>query len=190
MSKSLVKVAASLGIIAGLSVAVLPLSSYAVTTSQNVTVSLTIQGSLGGNDGMECTTASETGAAGALLTGVCNGIWDSNNNITVKIRDQDSNLNLVSGINTIAPIASAVASINSSNPGWGWNFTVTDAGSGSFAAANSNYNPITASDVTAASSTGAVSGAEGSFFFSAWTPATQAPGTYTDVVVVSTTVAD
>jgi hypothetical protein len=190
MSKSLVKVAASLGIIAGLSVAVLPLSSYAAVSSQNVTVSLTIEGSLGTNDGMDCTAAEETGSSGTTITGVCEGKWDSNNSITVKIKDTAGSLNLEAGPNSIAPIASAAAAVSSTNPGWGWNFQVTNNGGGGFVAANSNYNPITSSDVTAGSSTGAVTGAEGKFNFAAWAPSTQAPGVYENIVTISTTVTD
>lgn len=183
---TITKIAAVLGIIAGLGVSAMPLTSYAAP--QDVEVKVTINSTIGGT-GVNCTEASTSGAAGVQLSEVCTYSASSNNGLTIAIKDKDAVLNLVSGVNTIAPIASAeTATGNLTKNGWGYKFgNIT--GVAGVAGTNSNaekFTPITASNVTVftTSTAGAVAG---DFTFAAKTPESQATGTYTDVVTITTT---
>jgi hypothetical protein len=181
------KVAAVLGIVTGLAVSALPLASYAAT--EDVTVSVTVQSTLGSGDAVCGATSGSTatGAAGTNLTATCAFSSSSNNGLKVQIKDADSNLNLVSGSNSIAPITTTGGTTLSASNGYGWGYLQNFSGSNWTSQNNTEeYSKITSSDVLLGQSNeaGPVSG---TITFGARTAETQAPGTYTDTVTVTTT---
>jgi len=187
--RKITKVAAALGIVAGLGVAALPLASYAATVTENVNVSVTINPTLG-TGAMACTDATTSGAAGVTLSATCSYTASSNGGLSVAIRSQGAELNLVgtgNSANTIAPIASqqptvAALAVN----GWGYRVSgFTGTGSPTIAGNADRYTPITATNVTVINASAGT--AAGDFVFSARTPETQAPDTYTNVVTITTT---
>jgi hypothetical protein len=180
------KVAAALGIVAGLAVSALPLASYAA--SEDVTVSVTIQSTLGGDE-MECTTANAGSvAAGSFAEATCEFSASSNNGLSIAIKDKDAVLNLVNGANTIAPIAATeTLTGNLTQNGWGYKFNVTtDTTTPGTNSNGGKYTAITASNVTVYN-TNTAGTVEGDFKFGVKTPASQATGTYTDIVTITTT---
>lgn len=196
MTKAITKVIAGLGIVAGLGVAALPLSSYAASEeSSNVTVNVTINDTIG-TVSPDCANSSGEGAAGTSINSSCGISGSSNAGISILIKDADSTLNLVSGSNTIAPIGGVltdanfaftnIANINAGNGGWGYAVASSDAGI-TVTSGYTDYNPITATDVKVAGTTAASTVSNTSINFRAVTPASQAPGTYTDTVVVTVT---
>lgn len=181
------KVAAALGIVAGLAVSALPLTSYAA--AEDVLVTITINSTLGTEEAA-CDTASTSGAAGVQLDASCAYSSSSNSGLAITIKDKDAVLNLVhtNGTDTIVPIAAqeAATGVLTQN-GWGWKFV--NLGGTATAAIQGNrdrFSPITASDVAVVNATTAGT-VTGDFMFSVRTPATQAPGAYSDTVVVTTT---
>jgi len=201
MTKSITKVIAALGVVAGLGVAVLPLSSYA--DSKDVTVQITIEATTGTvNPG--CTTASDSGGAGEIIEADCSMTGSSNTGVKISIADKDSNLNLVGNQSPTPeniPALSATANLSDaqfdpanlgtsvpSGGAWGFKFVVGASTNLTTQGNYGNWNGITASDVVVAQSPNATVGVDmagSKFSFRAVTPPSQAPGIYTDVVVVT-----
>jgi hypothetical protein len=194
MSKTITKVIAGLGIVAGLGVAALPLTSYAA--SENVAVSFKVNPTLSGNEAI-CTTASGNAAgiaAGATDTATCTAVYSANAGASISIVDQDSNNSLVgtaSSSNTIAAISTPAASLTGEQ--WGFKFEATQAGAGSGGLtavggfANYNAVPVSGSAATVGSSTAPTTLAEGTFTFGVSTATTTVADTYTDTVVIAIT---
>ncbi len=197
MTKKITKVIAALGVVAGLGVAALPLSSYAA----DVTVSFTIQETVGTVDPNCSSGVTDTEPAGADLHGECNLEGSSNTGIQISIKDADSNLNLVSGTNNITPIGAVISdanfttanlsTINSGAGGWGFRFSA-----GANAVSNNlshttgydSFNAITAADQVIAKSSNITSPTHtvgASISFRAVVPPSQPAGTYTDIVTVT-----
>jgi len=198
MAKKFIKVAAALGVVAGLGIAALPLSSYADTaTASDILVSLEILETVGTveptcDDDISPVTGS--GGAGESINGSCGIGGSSNVGIIISIKDKDSVTNLTH-TNTVDFIPALGASANIVDGsfnfaggvfGWGYRF-VSGNGSLLVASGKGNFNGITASDSTVASSAVGVtlSPSTTGFRFRAVTPADQAPGVYSDTAVVT-----
>lgn len=194
MSKTITKVIAGLGIVAGLGVAALPLSSYAL--DQNVTVSFKVNPTLGGNETVCTTTVPNPGnlAAGTTATVACEIGYSANGGASVSIVDADGTNNLAgTGSNSI-PALSATAnqsSLVAGTAGWGYKFVVDDAGgTGGLAAipTAANYNGVpTGTALTVASNTSPVTDAIGTFTFGVQTAVDTPADTYSDIVTISIT---
>ena len=192
MTKTISKAVVALGVVAGLGVAILPLSTYAANP-EDVTVQFQVSPTISG--GASICSAADGGAltAGTTKTVTCDIGYSANSASSVSIKDKDSNLNLVSGANNIAPIATPVADIatTAGTAGWGYKFAVTAAGAGSngltAVAAAANYAGITASAVAVGNATAAVTNAAGTFTFGVSTAESTPSGTYSDIVTVAIT---
>jgi len=188
------KIAAVLGVVAGLGVAALPISTFAA--SENITVSITVDSSLGG-DTTICTDAGEAGGPGAPIEAACELEGSSNNGLTISIEDYDADLNLritpevnISTDPYIAPISAAEVAAGFSQYGWGYRYIdTTGVGAGKATVTNNAtyFRPITAkgSPFTAATYTSGTF--SGEFGFAANIQSTQELGTYEDVVIVTLT---
>lgn len=148
MTKRITKIIAALGVTTGLGVAALPLSSYAATSTDDVTVEVRIEPTTG-TVSPECTTAEATVGAGEDAEDTCAIGGSSNTGITISISDSATGKNGTSLALTgysdafegntaltpaaaINPIASAldnsafnvgsIASINGGAGGWGYRF--------------------------------------------------------------------
>jgi hypothetical protein len=186
---SISKIAAALGIVAGIGVAALPIATFAATDNANI--SYTVNSTIGGSD-VDCEDVTMTSNAGTQATASCSISVSSNDAVSVAIDDADGVLNLVKGGDAIAPIAvTETGTGDLTQNGWGYRFTTDNNGGGGFAVVTGydKYHAITASGapVTVASSTSAVTNAAGHFDFAAKTALGQAPGTYTDDVVITIT---
>jgi hypothetical protein len=183
------RIAAVLGIVGGIGVSALPIATFAATDTS--TVSYTVNSTIGGSD-VDCEDATMTSNAGTQATASCSLSVSSNDAVSVAINDADAVLNLVKSSDAITPIASTeLAAGDLTQNGWGYKFAADSNGGADFAVAAGfdKYHAITASGspVTVASSTGAVTNAAGHFDFAAKTALGQAPGTYTDDVVITIT---
>ena len=213
MTKKITKVIAALGVVAGLGVAALPLSSYADSTDVEVQVLI---GETVVIDEPDCTSPSSV-AAGVVADSECEIDISSNTGVTISIKDKDATLVLTGysdgfeGTNPLAPAASipainsqlangsfnfaGIGSINGGSGGWGYMFetgstvglTVNTANVGGTTTA-SLWNAITATDKVVASSNVATTTNGAKFSFRAVTPTTQASGYYSDVVVITAAV--
>ena len=185
MSKTITKVIAGIGIVAGLGLAALPLSSYAA----DVAVSFTIKPTLAAAPTI-CASASATAVnANTVATVDCTVKYSANGGASVSIKDKDSTLTLTSGANTISAITTNPASLTAGTEGWGYKFAATTpgAGTGGLTAVASTYSGITASAVTVGSNTAPVTDALGTFTFAAATALTTPAGTYSDTVTIEVT---
>ena len=186
MSKTITKVIAGIGIVAGLGIATLPLSSYAT----DVTVSFEVKPTLAA-DPTICTTGATADAmnANTVATVDCAVEYSANGGASVSIKDKDATLTLVSGANSIPVVSGNPANLTAGTPAWGYKFTATTpgAGTGGLTATSANYSAITASDVTVGTNDNPVTDAVGTFTFGAATAIDTPAGTYTDVVTISVT---
>jgi len=218
MTKTITKVIAALGVVAGLGVAALPLSSYADDIQVNVEIRTTT-GSISPDCGTPYATTAAV-AAGVLAESNCAITGSSNTGITIGISTSSAALTPSTALtgyttnfetaptngSTIPAITSQLTSanftianigaINSGAGGWGYQFqvgtttggmTINDAlliTSGS-STTITDWNPITASNVTVASSSSATTMTGAAFNFRAATPVTQAAGFYSNVVTVT-----
>lgn len=185
MSKTITKIIAGVGIVAGLGVAALPLSSYA----KDVEVSFQIKPTLAAAPTI-CDAATAAAVNANTVANVdCTVEYSSNGGASVSIKDKDSTLDLVSGSNVIPAITTTPASLTAGTPGWGYKFAATTpgAGSGGLSANSTNYAGVTASTVTVGSNTLPVTNAKGTFTFSAASSLTTPAGTYTDTVTIEVT---
>jgi len=202
------KIAAVLGVVAGLGVAALPVSTFAADNSKDVTVSITISPTTGGDDSI-CegnTGVSGSGGSGNQIGADCSIDISSNTPAKIMIRDTGGDLNLIgsddpgftdgvadtaTGTGTyIAPIASQEPAIGAmTQMGWGFRYLISSAGAASGGLTiQGNFNrfsPITSSDQTVASSSAALNNATGDFTFAANTSATQNPDTYVNTVTIT-----
>lgn len=220
MTKTITKVIAALGVVAGLGVAALPLGTYADDIEVQVRINTTT-GSISPDCGTPpnyATTA--TVAAGVLAESNCAITGSSNTGITIGISTSaaaqtpalaltgyttafetaPTNGSTIPAINTQLTSANFtianIAAINSGAGGWGYQFvagtstgslTINDSlliTSGS-STTTTDWNPITASNVNVASSTGPTTMTGAAFNFRAATPTTQAAGYYSNVVTVT-----
>ena len=200
MTKNITKIIAGLGIVAGLGIAALPLSTYA--GSDDIVVRVTIDETVGTVEPDCSTSAAPAGAAGVPLDSTCGIDGVSNTGIRILLKDFDSNLNLVgqsgpaaTGPATIAPIGATanLADINATTAasgGWGYQFVVNGAVGLTKNPAHTGWNGITASDVMLASSTAPVDLDTNTpaLNFRTFTPASQTPGVYEDTVTVTVSV--
>lgn len=196
MSKNLTKVLAGFGVAAGLGVALLPLSTYALTS--DVDVSFKINPTLGGNESI-CTAADGTSdaiAAGLVASVDCVIGYSANGGASVSIVDKDGTNTLVgtNASNTIAAFSTSAnqASLTAGTEGWGYKFAATTAGAASGGltaitnAANYNGVPI-GTALTVGSNTAPVTNAQGTFTFGVQTAITTAADTYSDTVTIAIT---
>jgi hypothetical protein len=191
MAKKITKVIAALGVVAGLGIAALPLSSYAEDVDVIVEILPTI-----GTVEPGCDEVDTDGGAGEEIDGECGIAGSSNTGIKISIKDKDTVLNLVhtNGTDTIAPIAATtpLANFTFTNGifGWGYNFASSATGLTVVSGFDTNYRAITASDVMVASSIVPVTmtSSNTKFNFRAVTPATQVPGIYKDIVTITVAV--
>ena len=202
------KIAAVLGVVAGLGVAALPVSTFAADNTKDVTVSITISPTTGGDDSI-CegdTGVAGSGGSGNQVGADCSIDISSNTPAQIMIRDTGGDLNLIGmtdlgytdGIadtcddtdKCIAPIAAQEAATGPlTQLGWGFRYLISDPGAVSGGMAiQGNFNrfsPITSLDQLVAKSTAPVSNATGDFTFAANTPATQNPDTYINTVTIT-----
>ena len=197
MSKTITKAIAGIGILAGLSMAVLPLSSYAL--AQDVNVSFKVNPTLSGTETI-CSAVSNVGtggiAAGTIAEVDCDISYSANGAASVSIVDQDDNNSLVGTnvSNTIAAFSTtaALSDLVPGTEGWGYKFAAGEAGAatgGLTAIANAaNYNGVpTGAALTVGSNTAPVTGAAGTFTFGLQTAVTTPADTYSDVVTIAIT---
>jgi len=155
MTKTITKIVAALGIVAGLGVAALPLGSYAAAENVQVQVRInTTIGSVAPDCGISpnfATTA--TVAAGVLAESNCYISGSSNTGITINVKDTDGTVLGLTGYSdgfegstingsVIPPINAQltsanfsianIAAINSGAGGWGYQF-VTGSSTGNLA---------------------------------------------------------
>ena len=207
MTKRITKVIAALGVVAGLGVAALPLSSYAAET--DVLVSVEIKTTTGSIE-PDCETSGVdiAGGAGSIIQGECDIDGSSNTGILIAIRDTDEDssgqLGLTGDQSTpvIIPAIGATLGLTdsqfavsglglnglSSNGGWGYKFSVGTSTNLNIVSGYNNWNGITLSNVTVAQSPNATVGVSmnnAGFSFRAVTPPTQAPGIYTNWVTIT-----
>lgn len=193
MSKTITKVIAGLGIAAGLGVAVLPLSSYAL--NQDVTVNFKVNPTLSGNETICSAADGGALAAGTVATVDCAINYSANGGASVSIKDKDANNSLVGKnvANTIAAFAADadLADLTPGTEGWGYKFTATTPGAAAGGltaiAAAANYNGVPAAALTVGSNTAPVTDAAGTFTFGVQTEITTEADTYSDVVTISIT---
>ena len=192
MLRAMKIVLAGLTLVIGFSVVALPSSDSYAANPQNVDVNLTISAALGAYT--ICSSAVNSGiAANTVGTVTCTVSASSNSGVAITIRDWGGSLDLESGSNAIPTIAATanLASLTAGVPGWGYRFAVTaDGASGSGLAVQGNYgnyNGVTATDVTVATSSVPVANAMGTFTFAASTSMATPAGTYTNVVVIGIT---
>lgn len=197
MSKNITKIFAGIGIVAGLGMAILPISSYAAT--QDVDVSFKINPTLGGDETI-CSTASNVAdggiSAGLTAEVTCVLSYSANGGATVSIVDADSN-NALTGTNvanTIAAFSTTanLPSLTAGSEGWGYKFAATTAGAttgGLTAIANAaNYNGVpTGTALVVGSNTSPVTSAVGTFTFGVQTAVTTEADTYSDTVTIAIT---
>lgn len=197
MSKTITKVIAGIGIAAGLSMAVLPLSTFALT--QDVDVRFKINPTLSGAEAI-CADASNVGgggiAAGTIDEVDCAISYSANGAATVSIVDKDGNNSLVgtNASNTIAAFSTTanLSNLTAGTEGWGYKFTASEAGAdagGLTAIANAaKYNGVpTGAALTVGSNTAPVADASGVFTFGVQTAITTPADTYSDVVTIAIT---
>jgi len=163
MTKRITKVIAALGVVAGLGIAALPLSSYAA--ERDVIVRFTIQGTIGSIDpncgdgiGGNAPPFSATGPSGAHIDGTCTINGASNQAIEIYLNDKDANTSLVHttiGTNTIPAIGATanyddtyfihdnIASMNAGAGGYGFRFVAGSATGGLAAIDTSSPGPGT-----------------------------------------------
>ncbi len=204
MAKRITKIIAALGVVAGLGIAALPISSYAAEeSSQDVTVRFTINETTGTvAPSCESNTAGSTGAAGEAIEGTCDLGGSSNTGIQIKIKDKDSTtaathtdntttIPALSGTANLTDSAFAFANLGTGNlpsgGAWGYKFTAGSTAGLTVQGNYGNWNGVTASDVTVAQADAAVNMNGAKFDFRAVTPASQKPGVYSDIVVVTVT---
>ena len=203
------KIAAVLGVVAGLGVAALPVSTFAATgNTKDVTVSITISPTTGGDDSI-CegnTGVGGSGGSGNQVEADCSIDISSNTPAKIMIRDTGGDLNLIgtndpgytdgvadtaTGTGTfIAPISAQEAATGPMTlMGWGYAYTIINSGAASggltIQGNRNRFTPITSSDVTVAESTAALTNATGEFTFAANTPANQLPDTYINTVTIT-----
>ncbi|MFV0484620.1 MAG: hypothetical protein ACK5MU_00070 [Candidatus Saccharimonadales bacterium] len=197
MSKTITKIFAGVGIVAGLGMAILPISSYAAT--QDVDVSFKINATLGGSETI-CTSASNVAgggiAAGLTAEVTCAISYSANGGASVSIVDKDATNTLVGSnpSNTIvafSPTAN-LSGLTAGTEGWGYKFAVTTPGAGTgglSAIANAaNYNGVpTGTALTVGSNTAPVTSAAGTFTFGVQTAVTTVADTYSDTVTIAIT---
>ena len=205
MTKNITKIIAGLGVVAGLGIAALPLSSYAANP-QNVLVSVTIEPTAGTVEPLcNNSTAPVEGSGGAgetITTDTCAILGSSNAGINITIQDSDATTALTYSSYTIPAIPvtaeltdalfaySNISSINAGAGGWGYNFAVVGT---NITSSSANWNGVPAynSPTTIASSTSSTTATAlttgSNIKFRAVTPTTQAPGTYTDTVILTVT---
>ena len=197
MSKTVTKVFAGIGIVAGLGMAILPVNSNAAT--QDVDVSFKINSTLGGDESI-CTSASNVSgggiAAGLTAEVTCSISYSANGGASVSIVDKDASSNLVGTTpsNTIVAFSPTAnqPSLVAGSEGWGYKFATTNAGAASgglTAIANAaNYNGVpTGSALTVGTNTAPVTSAAGVFTFGVQTALTTAADVYSDVVTIAIT---
>ncbi|MFV0484848.1 MAG: hypothetical protein ACK5MU_01275 [Candidatus Saccharimonadales bacterium] len=185
MSKTITKVIAGIGIVAGIGVAALPLSSYAA----DVAVSFVVKPTLAAAPTICASAAAAAAASNTVTTVDCTVGYSANGGASVSIKGKDAVLTLVSGSNSIPVVTGTPASLTAGTPAWGYKFIATTpgAGTGGLTATITNYAAITAADVTVGSNTAPVTSALGTFTFAAATAITTPAGTYTDTVTISVT---
>lgn len=201
MTKTITKIIAGLGVVAGLGIAALPLSTYANTSaSKNIPVTVTINDTIGTVE-PSCTSTAGQGAAGAVIGSVCEIDGSSNAGITIKLKATSSTALTHSDTSTTIAAIGATANLTDAafigggaTEGWGFKF---DAGStanlnvsdtsGTGGTNYGNWNGITASDVVIAKSTAAVTMNGAELKFRTVTPASQKPGVYTGAVTLTVT---
>jgi hypothetical protein len=163
MTKTITKVVAALGVVAGLGVATLPLSSYAAAETVEVQLRInTTTGSISPDCGVPTASADHastaTVAAGVLAESNCYITGSSNTGITINIKDTDGTALGLTGYSdgfqgatpngsVIAPIGAQltdtnftianISSINSGAGGWGYQF-VTGSSTGGLAVNTAN----------------------------------------------------
>ncbi|MFV0485421.1 MAG: hypothetical protein ACK5MU_04345 [Candidatus Saccharimonadales bacterium] len=198
MSKNIVKILAGIGVVAGLGMAVVPISSYAA--SQDVDVSFKINATLGGSESI-CTSASNV-AGGGIAAGLTSEVtcvinYSANGGASVSIVDKDGTNTLVgaNASNTIAAFsttANLTGLTGGGTAGWGYKFAATTPGAGTgglTAITNAaNYNGVpTGTALTVGSNTAPVTSAVGTFTFGVQTAVTTVADTYSDVVSIAIT---
>jgi len=208
MTKRITKVIAALGVVAGLGVAALPLSSYAAETDVFVAVGIdTTTGTIEPDCKSGGVVAS--GAAGDIIQGECDINGSSNTGISIAIRDRnEDSLNQLGLTGDQSPTPSIIPAIGASlnltdtqfaptglglnglpsGGGWGYKFTVGSSTNLAIAGNHNLWNGITLSDVIVAqspSATAAVTMNGAGFSFRAVTAPTQTPGTYGNWVTIT-----
>ncbi len=171
------KIIAALGVVAGIGVAALPISSFAAST-QDVTVRVTIGSSIAvgvDQDTTEVTMSPNQTDTSTLKTKVT----VTTNNATgyqLQVKDKDTDTGLKSGTNVIP----AAASLSAGTAGWN-----VKGGDKVFASGAA----ITAADqlVMEADTPPAASGAIANMTYGVATATNQASGTYTDIITYTAT---
>lgn len=189
MSKTITKVIAGIGIVAGIGVAALPLSSYADT--EDVTISFKINPTVD----LFSTCGSVNNGSGGISAGgisevLCEVQYSVNSGATLSIVDKDTNTNLVgvTPANTIAALSTSanLASLSGGTEGWGYKFTGVTGITAAGAAANYNGVP-TGTPTTVGSNSAPVMNAEGTFTFGVQTATNTEADTYSDTVTIALT---
>lgn len=183
MSKS-TKIIAALGVVAGLGVAALPLSTYAATDSKDVTFSVEVGESISlavDNATVATTTALAAGQAlTSGLTTTATVITNAAGGYTLTIADKDADTNLVGTTDTNATIATG-ASLTAGTEAWavkGGNLTDWTA------MVASTDTALVLADTNTAT---AAAGENTPIDFGVSTAATTKADTYTDVVTLTAT---
>ena len=194
MTKFITRSIAALGVVAGIGIAALPAMSYAADPSQNVTINVSVDPTVAA-DATICGVAAGSGAtidfgnlaAGASGTKDCAFAFASNAAAYVKISATDTDLE--NGGETIAAFGTKADSLTSTNPGWGYKVKEKGADVTVTPGLDSGYTGVTTSPATIASTSAAVTSAEGTgtIEFGVQTAADQAPGAYSGEVTITIT---
>ena len=194
MTKFITRSIAVLGVVAGIGVAALPAMSYAADPSQNVTINVSVDPTVAA-DATICGAAAGSGAtiefgnlaAGESGTRDCTFAFASNDAAYVKISAAETNLK--NGEETIAAFGTKADNLAPANPGWGYNVTETGDSVTVTPGLDSGYTGVTTSPTTIASTSAAVTTAQGTgtIQFGIQTATDQAPGDYSGTVTITVT---
>ena len=192
MSK-MTKTIAALGIVAGLGVAALPLSSYAVTDTANVTAQAIVGDSISitADAADDTVTISDVTANQAVKEGSTVLTVTTNNasgyNVTIKDTDDVTHLTTDGSDETNGIPASATLTQN--NKGWGFKSSSATTGV-TVSTAQQNWRAVTSDTQTIASRASGASAEGGdkiTLTFGVVVDATVPAGTYEDEVVLTAT---
>lgn len=184
-----IKAFAILGVVAGLGVAALPLSSYAADPSQDIKVQLTL------DDYISCEMSKDAESTVTITDIVNNGAAQTNSTsinvktnstkgykVTIKSKTSETALvNTTEGVTASIPaLGTAVATIPTGESAWGYK-------GGDI----TNFTGVTATDATLKTSEAKATSNDGDDIevtFGAAASASQAPGTYEQTVVLTAAV--
>lgn len=195
MTKNITKIIAGLGIVAGLGIAALPLSTYAATNSSNIPIEVTINATVGTvlPDCKDSGVAGNGEAGAAIAAAKCTVEGESNVGITMTLanangyselrhNDYPTNTSTIPGIPATGLNTAAFNALANTTGGYGFSFAL-GAGSVNFGINGTlEYvnglvtTPTTLATSTASGAAAKVEGAE--ITFRAITPPSQATGVY------------